>query len=196
MSDSIIIIPQQPKLIGIAANHGGFELKELLTAKLRGTGHTVVDFGDRTEMPSDDYPDFVIPLSRAVESGEVQRGIAICGSGVGAAVAANKVDGVRACLIEESWSAHQGVEDDELNIICLGGLVTGPALAWELIQIFLAAGFSGAERHRRRLAKIVALEQYEAGTHSSNDSCVIEENPSTPSQNASRLSPTREKTTL
>jgi RpiB/LacA/LacB family sugar-phosphate isomerase len=154
MSDSIIIIPQQPKLIGIAADHGGFELKEILTAKLRGTGHTVVDFGDRTEMPSDDYPDFA--------SGEVQRGIAICGSGVGAAVAANKVDGVRACLIEESWSAHQGVEDDDLNIICLGGLVTGPALAWELIQIFLAAGFSGAERHRRRLSKIVALEQYEA----------------------------------
>ena len=196
MSDSIIIIPQQPKLIGIAANHGGFELKELLTAKLRGTGHTVVDFGDRTEMPSDDYPDFVIPLSRAVESGEVQRGIAICGSGVGAAVAANKVDGVRACLIEESWSAHQGVEDDELNIICLGGLVTGPALAWELIQIFLAAGFSGAERHRRRLAKIVALEQYEAGHFSASDSVVIDEKPSKSSTKPSLLTPNPEKTTL
>ncbi|MEO8614990.1 MAG: RpiB/LacA/LacB family sugar-phosphate isomerase [Luteolibacter sp.] len=173
MSDFIIIIPQKPKLIGIAADHGGFELKQILTARLRGTGHTVVDFGDRIELSTDDYPDFVIPLARAVASGGVQRGIAICGSGVGAAVAANKVNGVRACLIQESWSAHQGVEDDDLNMICLGGLVTGPALAWELIQIFLAAGFSGAERHRRRLAKIVALEKYEAGHQSSSDSVLI-----------------------
>ncbi|MEO5713570.1 MAG: RpiB/LacA/LacB family sugar-phosphate isomerase [Luteolibacter sp.] len=173
MSDFIIIIPQQPKLIGIAADHGGFELKQILTARLRGTGHTVVDFGDRIELSTDDYPDFVIPLARAVASGRVQRGIAICGSGVGAAVASNKVNGVRACLIQESWSAHQGVEDDDLNMICLGGLVTGPALAWELIQIFLAAGFSGAERHRRRLAKIVALEKYEAGHQSSSDSVLI-----------------------
>ncbi len=162
MCDSIIIIPQQPKLIGIAADHGGFALKKILTARLRGSGHTVVDFGDRIELSTDDYPDFVIPLARAVASGDVERGIAICGSGVGAALVANKVDGVRACLIEESWSAHKGVEDNDLNMICLGGLVTGPALAWELIQIFLSAGFSGAERHRRRLAKIVALEKYEA----------------------------------
>lgn len=170
MSDVIIVIPQQPKLIGIAADHGGFELKQLLTARLRGTGHTVVDFGDRIELSTDDYPDFVIPLAHAVASGEVQRGIAICGSGVGASVAANKVAGVRACLIQESWSAHQGVEDDDLNMICLGGLVTGPALAWELIQIFLAAGFSGAERHRRRLGKIVALEKYELDRHLSEKS--------------------------
>ena len=176
MSDFIIIIPQQPKLIGIAADHGGFELKQLLTVRLRGTGHTVVDFGDRIELSTDDYPDFVIPLARAVASGEVQRGIAICGSGVGAAVAANKVNGVRACLIQESYSAHQGVEDDDLNMICLGGLVTGTALAWELIQIFLAAGFSGAERHRRRLAKIVALEKYEAEHLSRKASGLIGEN--------------------
>ncbi len=176
MSDFIIIIPQQPNLIGFAADHGGFELKQLLTVRLRGTGHTVVDFGDRIELSTDDYPDFVIPLARAVASGEVQRGIAICGSGVGAAVAANKVNGVRACLIQESYSAHQGVEDDDLNMICLGGLVTGTALAWELIQIFLAAGFSGAERHRRRLAKIVALEKYEAEHHSRKASGLIGEN--------------------
>lgn len=169
MSSSIIVVPQPPKHIGIAADHGGFELKGILSTRLRGTGHTVTDFGDRREISNDDYPDFVIPLARAVASGEVQRGIAICGSGVGAAVAANKVSGVRACLIEESWSAHQGVEDDDLNMICLGGLVTGRALAWELVQIFLAAGFSGAERHRRRLAKIVALEQYEAGSHFTNE---------------------------
>ena len=179
MSSSIIVIPQPPKHIGIAADHGGFELKGILTARLRGTGHTVTDFGDRREISNDDYPDFVIPLARAVASGEVQRGIAICGSGVGAAVAANKVNGVRACLIEESWSAHQGVEDDDLKMICLGGLVTGPALAWELIKIFLAAGFSGAERHRRRLAKIVALEQYEASSHSAREAVLIGEEHST-----------------
>lgn len=173
MSDVIIVIPQQPKLIGIAADHGGFELKQLLTARLLGSGHTVVDFGDRIELSTDDYPDFVIPLARAVASGEVQRGIAICGSGVGASVAANKVAGVRACLIQDSWSAHQGVEDDDLNMICLGGLVTGPALAWELIQIFLAAGFSGAKRHRRRLGKIVALEKYEAAHLSTMESDLI-----------------------
>jgi ribose 5-phosphate isomerase B len=173
MSNFIILIPQQPKLIGIAADHGGFDLKQLLTSRLRKTGHTVVDFGDRIKMPADDYPDFVIPLARAVATGEVQRGIAICGSGVGATVTANKVDGVRACLIHESWSAHQGVEDDNLNMICLGGRVTGPALAWELIQIFLSAGFSGEERHRRRLAKIVALEKYEAGHRSVQESVSI-----------------------
>ena len=167
MCDSLLIFPPSPKLIGIAADHGGFELKEHLTARLRGAGHTVIDFGDRREESDDDYPDFVVPMARAVASGEVARGVAICGSGVGAAVAANKVNGVRACLIHESWSAHQGVEDDDLNIICLGGLVTGHALAWELVQIFLAAGFHGAERHRRRLDKLAALEQYEAQNHQS-----------------------------
>jgi ribose 5-phosphate isomerase B len=97
-------------------------------------------------------------LACAVSAGTVDRGIAICGSGVGASVAANKVAGVRACLIHETFSAHQGVEDDNLNMICLGGLVVGHAAAWELIQAFLAARFSGAERHRRRLAKVAALE--------------------------------------
>jgi ribose 5-phosphate isomerase B len=106
----------------------------------------------------DDYPDFVVPLARAVADGKVERGVAICGSGVGASVAANKVAGVRACLIHENFSAHQGVEDDDLNLICLGGLVVGTATASELVQTFLAARFSGAERHRRRLAKVAALE--------------------------------------
>ena len=167
MCGSLLIFPPSPKLIGIAADHGGFELKQHLTARLRGAGHTVIDFGDRREESDDDYPDFVVPMARAVASGEVTRGVAICGSGVGAAVAANKVNGVRACLIHESWSAHQGVEDDDLNIICLGGLVTGHALAWELVQIFLAAGFRGAGRHRRRLDKLAALERYEAENHQS-----------------------------
>lgn len=144
--------------IGIAADHGGFELKQHLVAKLRAAGHRVVDFGDDRPQPDDDYPDFVVPLARAVARAEVDRGLAVCGSGVGASVAANKVAGIRACLIHETFSAHQGVEDDNLNMICLGGLVIGHALAWELVQTFLAARFSGAARHRRRLAKLTELE--------------------------------------
>ena len=144
--------------VGVAADHGGFELKEQLVGKLRAAGHEVVEFGDCRLSPDDDYPDFVVPLVRAVACGEVERGVAICGSGVGASVVANKVAGVRACLIHETFSAHQGVEDDDLNMICLGGLVVGHALAWELVQTFLAVRFSGAERHRRRLAKVADLE--------------------------------------
>ena len=150
--------PTKPKLIGIAADHGGFELKEFLVGMLRKAGHEVIDFGDRQPKVNDDYPDFVVPLARAVSCGDVERGVAICGSGVGASVAANKVEGIRACLIHETFSAHQGVEDDDLNMICLGGLVVGHALAWELVQTFLAARFSGAERHRRRLAKVADLQ--------------------------------------
>jgi ribose 5-phosphate isomerase B len=133
-------------------------LKEELAAKLRLVGHKVTDYGDSRLDPDDEYPDFVVPLARAIVRGEVDRGVAICGSGVGASVAANKVAGVRACLIHETFSAHQGVEDDNLNMICLGGRVVGPALAWELVQTFLAAKFTGAARHRRRLAKVADLE--------------------------------------
>ena len=154
----LTILPQTPKLIGIAADHGGYELKEYLIRMLREAGHEVIDFGDRQPNLDDDYPDFVVPLARAVACGDVERGVAICGSGVGASVVANKVAGVRACLIHETFSAHQGVEDDDLNMICLGGLVVGHALAWELVRTFLAARFSGAERHRRRLAKLADLE--------------------------------------
>ena len=148
--------------IGIAADHGGFVLKEQLTVALKAAGYAVKDFGDHTLNPEDDYPDFVVPLARAVSKGEVDRGIAICGSGVGANVAANKVLGVRACLIHETFSAHQGVEDDDMNMICLGGLVVGPALAVELVTAFLKAKFRGAERFNRRLAKVAALEHKEA----------------------------------
>jgi ribose 5-phosphate isomerase B len=147
-----------PKRIGVAADHGGFALKEYLVGMLRGAGYDVRDFGDGQPMADDDYPDYVVPLARAVAGGEVHRGVAVCGSGVGASVAANKVAGVRACLIHEIFSAHQGVEDDDLNVICLGGLVVGHALAWELVRTFLAAEFSGAQRHRRRLAKVAELE--------------------------------------
>jgi len=145
-------------VVGIAADHGGYELKEYLTKMLRESGVEVIDFGDRQLVPDDDYPDFVVPLARAVAEGKVERGIAICGSGVGASVCANKISGVRACLIHENFSARQGVEDDDLNMICLGGLVVGHALAWELTQTFLAAQFIGEERFRRRLAKVADLE--------------------------------------
>jgi ribose 5-phosphate isomerase B len=113
--------------------------------------------------PEDDYPDFIIPLARAVAAGEADRGVALCGSGVGASVAANKVPGVRAGLIHDVFSAHQGVQDDNMNVFCLGGQVIGPALAWELIETFLTARFSGAPRHERRLAKVQALESQKVG---------------------------------
>jgi ribose 5-phosphate isomerase B len=158
MSDPAAILPPSAKRIGVAADHGGYELKQYLAAMLRQAGHEVVDFGDLQPIPDDDYPDFVAPLARAIARGEVERGVAVCGSGVGASVAANKVAGVRACLIHESFSARQGVEDDNVNMICLGGRVVGHGLAWELVQTFLAARFSGAERHRRRLAKVADME--------------------------------------
>lgn len=149
--------PSKP--VGIAADHGGFELREYLIGSLRAAGYEVIDFGDRLCDAEDDYPDFVVPLARAIARGDLRRGIAICGSGVGASVAANKIGGVRACLIHDGFSAHQGVEDDDLNLICLGGLVVGHALAGELVQTFLAARFSGAARHHRRLEKIAGLER-------------------------------------
>ena len=144
--------------IGIAADHGGFALKLQLTAVLKTAGHDVVDFGAYELVAGDDYPDVVVPLARAVAKGEVTRGLAICGSGVGACFTANKIAGVRSALITDSFSAHQGVEDDDMNVMCLGGHVTGFALAWDLVQIFLSAQFKGDERFKRRLAKVTALE--------------------------------------
>ncbi len=148
-----------PKRIGIAADHGGFELKEYLTKLLHEAGYEVIDFGNNLLKPDDDYPDYVIPLARAIANGEAGRGVAICGSGVGACVAMNKVMNVRACLISDTFSARQGVEDDNLNVICLGGRVIGCSLAWELVKTFLNALFTGEERHRRRLAKVTELEK-------------------------------------
>lgn len=127
--------------IGIAADHGGFELKVQLVAALTVAGYMVTDFGAFELTDGDDYPDFVVPLAKAVSTGEVILGLSICGSGVGACIAANKVHGVRAALITDSFSAHQGVEDDNMNMMCLGGRITGSALAWELVQTFLNAEF-------------------------------------------------------
>lgn len=145
--------------VGVAADHGGFELKEQLKEEIRNLGHEVVDFGAYDYDAEDDYPDFVVPLAKAVASREVDRGIAVCGSGVGASIAANKVPGVRAALIMDTYSARQGVEDDDMNIMCLGGRVTCFALAWELVQAFLKARFRGQERFQRRLEKVARLEK-------------------------------------
>jgi ribose 5-phosphate isomerase B len=148
--------------VGIATDHGGFGLKEELIAKLRAAGHEVTDFGAHSLTPGDDYPDFVVPLAEAVVAGKVQRGVAICGSGVGAAVCANKVKGVRAALIHDHFSARQGVEDDHMNVLCMGGRTIGPEVAWDLVQTYLAAEYSQAERHLRRLGKVAALENLPA----------------------------------
>lgn len=144
--------------IGIATDHGGFGLKEEMLTQLRAAGHEVTDFGAYSMVPTDDYPDFAIPLAQAVATGKVDRGVLICGSGVGASVCANKIPGVRAALIHDHFSACQGVEDDHMNIICMGGRTVGPAVAWDLVQTFLAAEFSQAERHLRRLGKVASLE--------------------------------------
>jgi ribose 5-phosphate isomerase B len=144
--------------VGIATDHGGFALKQELLGRLCAAGYDVVDYGAACHDPNDDYPDFVTPLAAAVAAGQVDRGVALCGSGVGASVCANKVAGVRAALIHDNFSARQGVEDDHINIICLGGRTTGASTAWDLVQAFLNAEFSQEERHLRRLAKVSAQE--------------------------------------
>ncbi len=140
--------------IGVAADHGGFALKQHIIPALQEDGHAITDFGAADLSPNDDYPDFVLPMARAVAAGVVERGIALCGSGVGACIAANKIFGVRACLIHDAFSAHQGVEDDNLNVLCIGGRVIGAALALDLIRLFLNAKFRATERYQRRLEKI------------------------------------------
>src|SRR3954463_10025182 len=144
--------------IGIATDHGGVGLKEELVAQLRAAGHEVLDFGANSLSPDDDYPDFVTPLGWAVASGQVERGVAICGSGVGASVCANKIPGVRAALIHDHFSARQGVEDDHMNVISMGGRTVGTDVAWDLTQSFLEAKYSQEPRHLRRLAKVAAQE--------------------------------------
>ena len=154
-----MITETKPKHIAIAADHGGFELKERLVKMLHDAGYEVTDYGNKQLDQDDDYPDYVIPLAKAVSLGQADRGIAVCGSGVGACIAVNKVEGARACLIGDTFSARQGVEDDNMNVICLGGRVIGYALAWELVRTFLEAKFSGAERHIRRLTKVPKLKE-------------------------------------
>jgi ribose 5-phosphate isomerase B len=145
--------------VGIATDHGGFAMKQDLVERLHAAGHEVIDFGADEMDSADDYPDYVLPLAQAVAAGTIERGVAVCGSGVGASVCANKVALIRAALIEDHYSAQQGVEHDDMNILCLGGRAIGPAVAWDLVEAFLLAEFSGEERHRRRLAKVAALEE-------------------------------------
>ncbi len=145
-------------IIGIAADHGGYQLKQVI-ASLLSKDHEVIDFGAVILNQGDDYPDFVIPMALELAAHEIERGIAICGSGVGASIAANKVKGVRAALVHDTFSAHQGVEDDDMNMICLGGRIIGSELAKEIIATFLKARFTGEERHRRRLEKVSNLEK-------------------------------------
>jgi len=150
--------------VGIASDHGGFDLKDDLMAHLRAAGHETVDFGAWALDPDDDYPDFVIPLGEAVAARRVERGVAICGSGVGASICANKIPGIRAALIPDNFSARQGVEDDNMNIICVGGRTVGPSVAWDLVRTFLEAEFTRDARHLRRLGKVASLEQ-QGDTH-------------------------------
>lgn len=144
--------------IAVAADHAGFELKRTIGKLIEEAGHEVTDLGACEYDAKDDYPDFAAAIGRAVRDGSVERGVLICGSGVGASIAANKVDGVRAGLCHDTYSAHQGVEHDDMNVLVMGSRIIGPALAEELVRAFLGAQFSGEERHRRRLEKVRALE--------------------------------------
>ena len=144
--------------VALAADHAGFDLKNELAERIKDR-YEVEDLGAFACDEQDDYPDFSLALAEAIASGRAQRGILVCGSGVGACVAANKVPGVRACLCHDTYSAHQGVEHDDMNVLCLGARIIGPALAFELAEAFLGASFSGEERHRRRLEKVQKIEQ-------------------------------------
>ena len=145
--------------IAIGADHAGLPLKQELAPWLQAQGHELVDFGAHEFDRNDDYPDYAEAVARAVASGKAQRGIMVCGSGVGACVTSNKVKGVRACMCHDTYSAHQGVEHDDMNVLCLGARIIGGELAREVVMAFLGAEFSGEERHRRRLNKLLAVER-------------------------------------
>jgi ribose 5-phosphate isomerase B len=147
-------------IVAVGTDHAGFPLKDSVVGVIRTLGHAVLDCGAQTVVPGDDYPDYAEKVARAVTEGRAERGILLCGSGVGASVAANKFVGIRAALCHDTFSARQGVEDDAMNVLCLGARVIGPALAIEIVQAFLRARFSEAERHRRRVAKIQEFERH------------------------------------
>jgi len=146
--------------VAFGADHGGFHLKQEIITRLKGS-YEIIDFGADSFVPDDDYPDFVMPVAEAVVSGKAQRGVIICGSGVGACIVANKIPGIRAGICHDVYSAHQGVEHDDMNVLCLGARVIGIELAVELVTVFLEARFSGEERHRRRREKTLAIEKKE-----------------------------------
>lgn len=152
--------------IVLASDHAGFALKNCLKAELERAGHSVIDAGAERYEAGDDYPDFAAACGRAVLAGVGERGVLICGSGVGASIAANKLPGIRAALCHDTYSAHQGVEHDDMNVLVLGSRIIGEALALELVTAFLNARYSGEERHARRVAKVVALESAASGSGS------------------------------
>jgi ribose 5-phosphate isomerase B len=147
--------------IAVAADHAGFPLKQLAIDTARAAGHSVTDLGTSSADVAVDYPDTARDAASAIRSGEADRAIIVCGSGAGVAIAASKFDGIRAAVAHDTYTAHQAVEHDDVNVLCLGGRVVGSALAEEIMQAFLAASFSGEDRHRRRLAKIEAIEREE-----------------------------------
>ena len=144
--------------IAIGCDHGGFPLKATVVDLAKKLGYEIVDVGAYKDDPLDDYPDFALGVAKAVQSGQADKGIVVCGSGVGACVAANKVKGVRACVCHDTYSAGQGVEHDDMNVLCLGARIVGIAVATELVKVFLAARFSGEARHARRLQKVLDIE--------------------------------------
>ena len=146
-------------IVALAADHAGWPLRARIIAEIGTLGYQLLDCGSPEIIPGDDYPDVAAMVARAVATGAAERGVVICGSGVGAAIAANKIRGIRACMCHDSFSARQGVEDDDMNVLCFGARVIGDELAAELLRDFLGATFSGAERHKRRVAKIAALER-------------------------------------
>jgi ribose 5-phosphate isomerase B len=145
--------------VALGTDHAGFALKATIVEAITAVGHSVLDCGAMQIDPNDDYPDFAAAVARAILEGSADRGVLLCGSGVGASVAANKFVGIRSALCHDTFSARQGVEDDAMNVLALGARVVGPALAVELVRAFLRADFSGAERHRRRLAKVESFER-------------------------------------
>jgi ribose 5-phosphate isomerase B len=145
--------------IAIGADHGGYPLNERVIEELRAAGHELIDFGTHVGSRPDDYPDYALKVGQALQHGEADIGIIVCGSGVGASVAANKLKGIRAALCGDTYSAHQSREHDDCNVLCLGARVTGEELALDIVRAFVAARFTGEERHRRRLAKIAAIEE-------------------------------------
>ena len=145
--------------IAVGADHAGYPLNERVLAELRNAGHEIVDFGTHDGSQADDYPDYARKVGAAVQRGEVNIGILVCGSGVGAAVAANKLRGIRAALCGDTYSAHQSREHDDCNVLCLGARVVGVELALDIVRAFVAARFSGEERHRRRVRKIEEMEK-------------------------------------
>lgn len=146
-------------VVAIACDHGGWQLKPRIIEEIRNFGAEVLDLGAHSEQPLDDYPDYAAALGRAIAGGQAAEGILLCGSGVGASVAANKMPGIRAGLCHDTFSAHQGREDDDCNVLCMGARVIGPELAAEITRVWLRAKFSGAERHRRRVDKVMALDK-------------------------------------